>query len=81
VLERRAAALRENLARLDHDPEAYSGALPRVTLLDDEYLRAVTAAELSWVSGAVDDLSAGTLKWGEELANMASSFPPDGLTG
>jgi DNA-binding PadR family transcriptional regulator len=81
VLERRAVALRENLARLDHDLEAYSGALPRVTLLDDEYLRAVTAAELSWVSGVVDDLRAGTLKWGEELADMASSFLPDGLTG
>ena len=79
--DHRAAALRENLARLSRDLEAYSGALPRVTLLDDEYLRAVTAAELSWVSGVVDDLRAGTLKWGEELADMASSFLPDGLTG
>ncbi len=77
ALERRAGVLRENLARLEHDLDAYSGTLPRVTLLDDEYLRAVTAAELRWVTGVVDDLRAGTLKWGEELADMALSFMPD----
>ncbi len=86
VLERRAAVLRENLARLDHDLETFSGTLPRVTLLDDEYLRAVTAAELAWVSGVIDDLRTGALTWSEEelaglaaaeLTDLATSFVPE----
>ena len=73
VLERRAAALRENLAGLSGALEGLPDALPRVTLLDDEYLQAVTAAELSWVSGVIDDLRAGTLTWTEEeLARVAT---------
>src|ERR1700689_2572263 len=73
ILERRAAVLRESLARLSRDLEDYSAALPRVTLLDDEYLRAVTAAELSWVNGVVDDLRTGALTWSEaELTSMAT---------
>jgi DNA-binding PadR family transcriptional regulator len=86
VLERRAAVLHENLARLEHDLEAFSGTLPRVTLLDDEYLRAVTAAELAWVSGVIDDLRTGALTWSEEelaglataeLTDLATSFVPE----
>jgi len=73
ILERRAAVLRDSLARLSRDLADYSATLPRVTLLDDEYLRAVTAAELSWVSGVVDDLRSGALTWSEaELASMAT---------
>jgi DNA-binding PadR family transcriptional regulator len=73
VLERRADILREKLTRIEHDLEAYSGSLPRVTLLDDEYLRAVTAAELSWISGVLDDLRTGALTWSEEeLAGLAT---------
>jgi len=71
VLERRAAVLRENLAGLSRDLESYSGTLPRVTLLDDEYLRAVTAAELSWLSGVTDDLRTGALTWSEEELTAA----------
>ena len=86
VLERRAAALRENLTRLEHDLTAFSGSLPRVTLLDDEYLRAVTAAELNWVSGVLDDLRTGVMTWSEEelaglaneeLTDLAVSFLPE----
>lgn len=73
VLERRAGILREKLARLDRDLQAYSGTLPRVTLLDDEYVRAVTAAELNWISGVIDDLRTGALTWSEEdLAGLAT---------
>ena len=73
MLERRAAACRENLARLEHDLTAFSGSLPRVTLLDDEYLRAVTAAELNWISGVLDDLRTGVMTWSEEeLTGLAN---------
>lgn len=73
VLERRAAVLRESLAGLTRDLESYAPVLPRVTLLDDEYLRAVTAAELSWVSGVIAGLRSGALTWSEEeLAGLAT---------
>jgi DNA-binding PadR family transcriptional regulator len=73
VLERRAGVLREKLTLFDRDLEAYSGTLPRVTLLDDEYVRAVTTAELNWISGVVEDLRTGALTWSEEeLAGLAS---------
>jgi DNA-binding PadR family transcriptional regulator len=83
VLERRAAVLRENLATLDGDLKAYSASLPRVTLLDDEYQRAVTGAELDWISGVLGDLRTGALSWSEaELTDAAMSFlhSPEGIS-
>ena len=77
VLEARATALREELGALEHDLETFSGTLPRVTLLDDEYVTAVTAAELEWVTGVVDDLRTGALTWTEELLKQAASFQAD----
>jgi DNA-binding PadR family transcriptional regulator len=69
VLERRAAAVEGELADLDGDLAGEYDRLPRVTMLETEYLRAVTAAELGWLRGVVDDLRNGTLRWtAEELA-------------
>ncbi len=79
VLERRAAPLREKLAALERELAGSSGPLPpRVALLETEYLRAVTAAELNWVCEIIDDLRSGTLAWSyEELAEAARSFLGD----
>lgn len=86
VLEHRAKLLSENLSRLEQASKNSPAGLPRVTLLDDEYLRAVTAAELRWVSAVVDDLHTGALTWGqemiaaaasEELGDLAKSILPD----
>ena len=84
-LEQRAAVLRENLARLNATLAA-SGSVPRVALLDDEYLRAVTAAELAWIDGVLDDLRTGALTWDREqlaaaaaqdLSALAPDLPPE----
>jgi DNA-binding PadR family transcriptional regulator len=78
VLDRRAAVLRENLTRLEGDLSGSSGVVPRVALLDDEYQRTLSAAELSWVSGVIDDLRTGKLTWSqEELAEVAKSTLPE----
>jgi len=79
VLEHRAALLRDNLARLEHELAGDPGPLPpRVTLLDGDYLRAITAAELNWVAGVIDELRSGALTWsGEELAEAAQAFLQD----
>jgi DNA-binding PadR family transcriptional regulator len=72
VLEPRAAALSESLERLDRELGGDYDHLPRVTLLEAEYQRAVVAAELAWVDGVVTDLRDGTLAWTrEELADIA----------
>jgi DNA-binding PadR family transcriptional regulator len=78
ALERRAALLRENVARLDRELQSPSGP-PRLFLLETEYLRAVTTAELDWVSRVMEQLRTGELAWSyEELAELAKHFsPPD----
>jgi DNA-binding PadR family transcriptional regulator len=69
VLQDRAEALRLEVTALDAVLTKESDSLPRVTLLETEYLKAVTAAELGWVESVVDDLRSGTLDWSyEELA-------------
>ena len=76
AMERRAQALTDMLAAIDSDLAQYSGTLPRVTLMDDEYRRAVTAAELAWLRGVIEDLRAGTLTWNFEMfAEIAGELP------
>jgi len=90
ALEQRAAVLRENLAKTEHLLQAHASTLPRVTLLDDEYRCAVTAAELAWIDGLVDDLRSGALTWSEEylisvaeedLSGVAPDLPPEYVAG
>ncbi|MBS2532233.1 PadR family transcriptional regulator [Catenulispora sp. NF23] len=54
------AAAKQGLA----DAQGYG--LPKVTLLDDEYLVAVTEAELRWIEGVVAELENGELTWSLE---------------
>ena len=78
VLGRRAGVLREQLAQLAGELDGELHRLPRVAVLEREYLRAIMAAELDWVSGVVDDLRTGELTWSyEELAAMAKSHLPN----
>lgn len=60
-LERRAGALEVELGRIDSDLDGYRGAVPRLFLLEIEYLRAATQTELSWVRGLVREILDGTL--------------------
>src|SRR5437879_7352444 len=76
ALERRAKLLREKVAELDRELQAESGP-PRLFLVESEYLRAVTSAELEWVSGVVEDLRTGELTWSyDELAELVRHFLP-----
>lgn len=76
-LERRAKALRDQLAEMATEADqAANMGLPRVVMLEDEYLRAVTEAELRWLEGVLADLAAGTLTWSfESLAPFQSDTP------
>ena len=76
ALERRAKRLREKLKELDRELHSESGP-PRLFLLETEYVRAVTAAELKWVKGVVDDLSGGRIAWKlEDFPAIAKKFTP-----
>lgn len=76
LLRLRADALRASLADLER---GLAGELyqlpPRLFLLEVEYLRAVTAAELTWLDGLLDDLRTGALTWDrEELMALAKAY-------
>ncbi len=74
ALDRRVIALSETVIALERELEAYSPSLPRVTLIETEYLRAVAVAELSWARGITDDLRSGALSWSyEELGETATA--------
>jgi DNA-binding PadR family transcriptional regulator len=76
ALERRARLLRESLAALDRELHNESGP-PRLFLIETEYVRTVTAAQLKWVESVVRDLSTGKLQWKiEDLADIAKNFTP-----
>ncbi|MEU3741874.1 PadR family transcriptional regulator [Streptomyces sp. NPDC032198] len=76
ALERRADALKEKLDGLEAATatEADRG-LPRITRLESEYLRAVTAAELEWVRAVVDDMRAGGLAWTKDELDAFAAGP------
>ncbi|WP_228533687.1 PadR family transcriptional regulator [Nocardia sp. BSTN01] len=79
-LERRLKALRAGHAELETGiAQAVRFGLPRVTMLEDEYQRAVTEAEIRWLEGVVADLADGTLTWSwESLAQFQDQGPTGG---
>ncbi|HZR50885.1 MAG TPA: PadR family transcriptional regulator [Streptosporangiaceae bacterium] len=73
LLDQRANRLAASLAEIDASLGA-EPQLPRITMLDTEYLRAVIAAELDWVQSTAADLKAGRLRWSEaELTALANA--------
>lgn len=65
ALAERATRLGAQLAGLEDALRQHGAGLPRVTLLETDYQRAVVTAELAWVEGVVDELRRGTLTWSE----------------
>ncbi|NUP67600.1 MAG: PadR family transcriptional regulator [Nonomuraea sp.] len=72
ALERRVAAVEGTLAALESSLAAESD-LPRVTMLESEYLREVTAAEARWLRAVLGDLREGRLTWSRELLEAVSA--------
>jgi DNA-binding PadR family transcriptional regulator len=75
VLERRADVLRERLAAIDADlaTETERG-VPRISLMETEYQRAVVAAESNWLDSTVADLRSGELSWSaQDLADAVEA--------
>jgi DNA-binding PadR family transcriptional regulator len=62
-LVRRAEALDGEGRRLAGLLEEHADSVPRLFLLEVEYLKTAAEAELAWVRGITDDLDAGRLTW------------------
>lgn len=78
----RLESLRVELAQLTRDSERVRGRVPRLFLLEDECLRAVTEAQISWIVGVIDDLRAGRLDWDEQwFDEVSESFGYGGSAG
>lgn len=67
-LSLRAEVLRQRLDKSDQIlGSSAENAVPLVYLLEHDYIRTVTAAELAWVQKTIDGIAAGTLKWRQTL--------------
>jgi len=73
-LELREARLAAQIAAMDEAVEKYAQGLPRLFLLEEEYIRAVLETELKWVRGLIADLRSGEITWSEEW--MRANMPP-----
>ena len=71
ALEQRAAAIQQDLAKFDGELQTYGDTVPRIALLETEYQRAITGAEVAWLNGVIDDLRSGKLTvWAPELRGV-----------
>lgn len=73
VLAQRAGALEAQVAQLEAELASTGPQLPRITLIEEEYLLAITVAEIGWLRAIIDDLAEGSLVWDEELLKMAQA--------
>jgi DNA-binding PadR family transcriptional regulator len=77
LLSQRRERLTQQLAERDAmiATELEGLQIPRVTLLETEYLRAVTEAELTWIDAVLAGLRDGTLTWNrDELRAIAAHW-------
>jgi len=63
LFEARLALLQGREIKLAADLAAYLPVLPRLLLLENDYLLAATRAERAWVAGVLADLESGALRW------------------
>jgi DNA-binding PadR family transcriptional regulator len=77
-LEIRAARLAEQIAALDQELQTYSANLPRLFLLETEYIKRMLDTELEWVRSIIADLQNGQLTWHHDW--LKPDIPPDNDT-
>ncbi len=80
-IELRASAIKAEADRIDEGLKA-AADVPRLFLLEMEYLRAVQAAKLVWVNSVLEGLRAGRLTWSEAwLREIADELSPAAVGG
>jgi DNA-binding PadR family transcriptional regulator len=76
-LRKRIEALEAEEKRLGRDYEEYLKVVPRLFLVESEYLRAVCRAEKVWVESVVNDIESGRLVWSADSIKAIRSKLPD----
>lgn len=71
ALARRADALDAERRRLAAVLEEHADSVPRLFLLEVDYLKTVAEAELAWVRGVAEDVDAGRLTWSPDRIRAA----------
>ena len=72
-MEIREAKLTDQIAAIDKEIQAVN--LPRLFLLESEYMRVVQEAELKWVRALIADIHSGQITWNQDW--MRPSAPPE----
>lgn len=65
-MEKREARLTDQIASIDEELQTYTASLPRLFLLESEYMRIILEAELKWVRSVMSDLRSGQLTWNQD---------------
>ena len=84
ALSRRSDALVAEVTEIEADMAGgVEIGVPRLFMIEDEFVLAVTKAELAWVNGLVGELRAKALRWDDEwlaanAARLAQLDPPGG---
>lgn len=66
LLEQRIQALTSELEQIDSALEVEAAGLPRLFLVESDYIQTMLKAELAWVQSLVQDLTAGDLTWNQD---------------
>lgn len=77
-LEIRAGRLTEQIISLDKELLDYADTLPRLFLLETEYMKRMLETELDWVRSIIADLGSGQLTWHHDW--LKPSEPPENDT-
>lgn len=76
-LQARANALTAEVARIDSQLQQAAQHVPRLFLIELEYLHTALATERTWVHALIDDMQSGRLTWSDawkaEIAAQLSS--------
>ena len=80
--EIRAAAIAKQISGHDESMRGVVQTVPRLFLLEMEYIRAAQVTELNWVQSVIEDLRSGRLTWSEAwLRAIAAQFAPEPTKG
>lgn len=77
-LEIRTGRLTEKIAALEQDLQTYAATLPRLFLLETEYMKRILETELEWVRSIIADLQSGQLTWHHDW--LKPDVPPENET-
>ena len=78
ALATRLASVRAELAELERATESVTSWLPRIVLIESEYLIGHLRVDQNWIAALLDDLRSGRLDWDtDDLIELARKLNTD----